>query len=152
MSTLTLRHLASHPLITYAFSFSGPSALQSIFADAGLSPRIALTAWDADVIKTYVRQGLGVGLIAEMALDEAEDGDLVRLPISHLFSAHLTWIGFPRQALLRGYIYDLLRLCAAHLDRSRVAQAEACADQAAVDALFAGFVSPAPPALASASP
>jgi LysR family cys regulon transcriptional activator len=141
---VTLRDLADYPLITYAFSFSGPSALQSTFADCGLTPQIALTAWDADVIKTYVRQGLGVGIIAEMALDATEDADLVRLEIAHLFQPHQTWIGFPRHALLRQNAYRLLELIAAHLNQATVRKAEACADQVGVDALFAHLVLPGP--------
>ena len=152
VETVTLRDLANHPLITYAFSFSGPSALQSTFADAGLKPQIALTAWDADVIKTYVRQGLGVGMIAEMALDSSEDADLVRLEIAHLFQPHQTWIGFPRHALLRQYAYRLLSLIAAHLDQATVQKAESCADQLGVDALFAKLVLPGPGSFRSSEP
>ena len=69
----TLRQLAAHPIVTYVFSFSGPSSLQQIFAKEGLTPNVVLTARDADVIKTYVRLGLGVGIVASMAIDPRED-------------------------------------------------------------------------------
>src|SRR5262249_36577526 len=67
----TLKQLAAFPIVTYVFSFTGPSSLHEVFATAGLKPDVALTARDADVIKTYVRLGLGVGIIADMAIDTA---------------------------------------------------------------------------------
>ena len=83
---LNFKTLANHPLVTYTFSFSGPSSLHEAFAKAGLTPNVAITARDADVIKTYVRLGLGVGIVASMAVVEGEDDDLVALDASHLFS------------------------------------------------------------------
>jgi LysR family cys regulon transcriptional activator len=139
---LSLPELARHPLITYAFSLAGPAALQTVFADAGLSVQIALTAWDADVIKTYVRHGLGVGIVAQMALDPCEDADLVCIDVSHLLAAHTTWIGFSRGTLLRRCMYQFLQLCAPHLHRQAVIEAEICHSQAQVDALFAGVPLP----------
>ena len=87
-----LKSLGAYPLITYTFSFTGPSSLHQAFARAGLTPDVAITARDADVIKTYVRLGLGVGIVAEMAIDAHEDADLVAIDASHLFSSHVTWI------------------------------------------------------------
>jgi LysR family cys regulon transcriptional activator len=111
---LTLRALANHPLVTYTFSFTGPSSLHEAFAKSGLVPNVAITARDADVIKTYVRLGLGVGIVASMAIDAREDADLVALDASHLFSAHTTWIGFRRGTLrssahIGGRGYEALR-------------------------------------------
>jgi LysR family cys regulon transcriptional activator len=139
---VTLAKLAEHPIVTYVFSLTGPSSLPSAFERAGLEPDIALTARDADVIKTYVRLGLGVGIIAAMALDAREDADLVSIDASHLFPRHLTWVGFRRSAFLRRYAQDFMHMLAPHLDRGRVQRAMLAADQDAVDALFTGVQLP----------
>ncbi len=133
----TLKQLASFPIVTYVFSFTGPSSLNETFSAAGLRPDIALTARDADVIKTYVRLGLGVGIVADMALDEdGPDSDLVSIDASHLFPVHTTWIGYARDTLLRRYTYDFLGLLAPHLTRKLVDKASGARTQAEVDALF----------------
>jgi LysR family cys regulon transcriptional activator len=119
---LSFRVLAAYPLVTYTFSFTGPSSLHEAFAKAGLTPNVAITARDADVIQTYVRLGLGVGIIAHMAIDE-NDPDLVAIDAGHLFAAHTTWIGFRRGTLLRKYMYDFAQLLAPHLDRRLVDRA-----------------------------
>ncbi len=134
---LTLERLAEFPIVTYVFSGSGASSLSEIFRRAGLHPNVALTARDADVIKTYVRLGLGVGIVAGVALEGAEDADLVSLDASHLFPAHTSWVGFNRGSLLRGYTYDFLQLLGPHLTRPVVDRAAACETQGEVDALFA---------------
>jgi len=131
-----LEDLASHPLVTYVFSFTGPSSLQDTFAAAGLRPKVALTARDSDVIKTYVRLGLGVGIVAEIALDQEDDADLVSIEAAHLFPVHTTWIGFARAGLLRRYMYDFMHLMAPHLIRPVVDRAASCESQEEVDALF----------------
>jgi LysR family cys regulon transcriptional activator len=133
----SLKQLAAYPIVTYVFSFSGPSSLHDIFAQAGLRPDVALTARDADVIKTYVRIGLGVGIIADLALDAELDADLVSISAAHLFPVHQTWVGFARDGLLRRYMYDFLNLLAPHLSRKVVDRAAGCATQAEIDALFA---------------
>ena len=135
----TLKQLASYPIITYVFSFSGPSSLHEIFAQEGLVPNVVLTARDADVIKTYVRLGLGVGIVASMAVEEREDSDLVRIDTSHLFPAHVTWIGFRRGGLLRKYQLDFMQLFAPHLTRRVIERAAGAATQADVDALVEGL-------------
>ena len=135
----TLKQLASYPIITYVFSFSGPSSLHEIFAKEGLVPNVVLTARDADVIKTYVRLGLGVGIVASMAVEEREDSDLVRIDTSHLFPAHVTWIGFRRGGLLRKYQLDFMQLFAPHLTRRVIERAAGAATQADVDALVEGL-------------
>jgi LysR family cys regulon transcriptional activator len=138
-----LKSLGAYPLITYTFSFTGPSSLHQAFARAGLTPDVAITARDADVIKTYVRLGLGVGIVAEMAIDAHEDADLVSIDASHLFSSHVTWIGFRRGVLLRKYMYDFMQLLAPHLDRRLVDRAHRMTTAAEVTQLFADTELPA---------
>jgi LysR family cys regulon transcriptional activator len=132
---LTLKALAVYPLVTYTFSFSGPSSLHEAFAKAGLTPNVAITARDADVIKTYVRLGLGVGIVAHMAIDE-DDGDLKAIDSSHLFAAHTTWIGFRRGTLLRKYMYEFAQLLAPHLDRRLLERAHRAANAEEVAGMF----------------
>lgn len=131
-----LEELAGYPIVTYVFSFAGPASLNDVFASKGLHPQIALTARDADVIKTYVRLGLGVGIVANMALEGEKDADLVQIDASHLFPVHTTWTGFTRGMFLRGYVYDFLQLIAPHLTRDVVDRARSAGSQAEVDALF----------------
>ena len=132
---LTLKTLAAYPLITYTFSFTGPSSLHEAFAKASLIPNVAITARDADVIQTYVRLGLGVGIIAHMAVDE-RDPDLTAIDAAHLFAAHTTWIGFRRGTLLRKYMYDFAQLLAPHLVRRLVERAHRAASAQEVAAMF----------------
>src|SRR5689334_24533464 len=133
---LTLKALAAYPLVTYTFSFTGPSSLHEAFAKAGLTPNVAITARDADVIQTYVRLGLGVGIVAHMAIEPAEDADLVAIDASHLLAPHVTWIGFRRGTLLRKYMYDFAQLLAPHLDRRSVERAHRMTSADEVAELF----------------
>ena len=135
--SVPIEKLAGYPIVTYVFSLSGPSSLPAAFERAGLEPDIALTARDADVIKTYVRLGLGVGIVAAMAIDPQEDADLVSIDATQLFPRHLTWLGFRRGVFLRRYAYDFMQLLAPHLERGRVNKAAAASGQDAVDAIFA---------------
>jgi LysR family transcriptional regulator, cys regulon transcriptional activator len=137
-----LEELAAYPLVTYVFSFTGPSSLQETFAAAGLQPKVALTARDSDVIKTYVRLGLGVGIVAEIALNPKDDADLVSIDATHLFPVHTTWIGFARGGLLRRYMYDFIQLMAPHLTPRLVDRAAVCGSQEEVNALFASIQLP----------
>jgi LysR family cys regulon transcriptional activator len=134
---LTLKLLAAHPIITYVFGFRGPASLQEIFVRAGLELDVTLTARDADVIKTYVRLGLGVGIVANMAFDAAEDHDLVLLDASHLFPVHTTWVGFRRGILIRKFMYEFLQLLAPHLGRRLVDRAHGAGNAGEVEKLFA---------------
>jgi LysR family cys regulon transcriptional activator len=133
---LTYKVLAGYPLVTYTFSFAGPSSLHDAFARAGLTPNVAITARDADVIKTYVRLGLGVGIVAHMAMSATEDPDLVAIDASHLLPGHTTWIGFRRGTLLRKYMYDFAQLLAPHLDRRSVERAHRLTSSEEVAAMF----------------
>lgn len=125
---LALKDIAAHPIVTYTFGFTGRSKLDQAFAAAGLKPDVVLTAVDADVIKTYVRSGLGIGIIANMAYDERIDKDLVRLPADHLFEPSTTHIGFRRGIYLRGYMYDFMLIFAKHLVRETVDEIAAIPD------------------------
>ena len=120
---LTLEALGEPPLVTYVFGFTGRSQLDDAFKAKGLTPNVVLTAADADVIKTYVRLGMGVGIVAHMAVDEALDDDLVALDASHLFASSTTKIGIRRGTFMRGYMYDFLERFAPHLTRDRVDEA-----------------------------
>jgi len=117
---LTLSKIASFPLITYDFAFTGSTIVSKIFHDAGVMANVVLTAIDADVIKTYVGLGLGVGLIANMAFDEERDKDLVRLDCSHLFPASTTYLGVRKDTFMRGYLYGFIELLAPKFDRKAV--------------------------------
>jgi LysR family cys regulon transcriptional activator len=139
---ITLKQLASHPIITYVFSFTGPSSLHGIFAKEGLVPNVVLTARDADVIKTYVRLGLGVGIVASMAIEAEGDADLVHIDTSDLFPTHTTWIGFRRGGLLRKYQLDFIQLFAPHLTRRVIERAAGAANPAEVEQLVAGLELP----------
>ncbi|CDH47164.1 HTH-type transcriptional regulator CysB [Candidatus Contendibacter odensensis] len=121
---LTLHDVAQYPLVTYVFGFTGRSQLDETFRNAQLKPTVAFTATDADVIKTYVRLGMGVGIIARMAYDSRQDQDLIQLDASHLFSTNITKIGFRRGMFLRFYMYDFIELFAPHLTRDRVRMME----------------------------
>jgi LysR family cys regulon transcriptional activator len=138
---LTFKALAAYPLITYTFSFTGPSSLHEAFARAGMVPNVAITARDADVIETYVRLGLGVGIVAHMAIDE-NDPDLKAIDAGHLFAAHTTWIGFRRGTLLRKYMYEFAQLLAPHLDRRLIDRAHRAASPEEVRGMFADVTLP----------
>ncbi len=121
--SLTLEALAREPIVTYDFAFTGRSQVNKAFEARGLTPNVVLTAIDSDVIKTYVRLGLGVGIIAKMAFDPDQDQDLCALDASHLFESSTTRIGIRRRAYLRGYAYDFIRLFAPQLTREVVERA-----------------------------
>ena len=136
LSTLTLEDVAAHPIVTYVFGFTGRSKLDDAFMAKGLVPKVVFTATDADVIKTYVRLGLGIGIIAAMAHDEKIDDDLVALDASHLFASSVTQIGCRRDTFLRGYMYEFIEHFAPHLSREVVAEAFICQTKAELADLF----------------
>jgi LysR family cys regulon transcriptional activator len=120
---LTLKKLTQYPLITYDFAFTGGSLVSSVFEKEGLTPNVVLTAIDADVIKTYVSLGLGVGLLAGMAYDAERDTNLVALDAKHLFPDSVTYVGIRRDAYLRKFAYEFIQLLAPHFDRKAVTDA-----------------------------
>jgi len=112
---LTLEAIAEYPIVTYLQGFTGRFQLDSAFRQHGLNPNIVFTATDADVIKTYVRLGLGVGIVAHMAYDAQQDTDLCALDASHLFLSSVTKLGMKRNTHMRRHMYDLFELLAPHL-------------------------------------
>ena len=133
---LTLEKLASFPIVTYTFGFTGRGKLDEAFKEQGLDPKVVFTAVDSDVIKTYVRLGLGVGIIASMAVDQQLDQDLVAIDASHLFEPSITRIGFRRGTFLRGYMFDFIQKFAPHISHDVLEKVQACSGRAEVDELF----------------
>src|SRR5207302_774349 len=117
---LTLEKLAQYPIVTYDFAFANRSLVQKAFEAKGLQPNVVLSALDADVIKTYVELGLGIGILAKMAFDPARDRTLRAIDASHLFESSTTRLGIKRGAYLRRYAYEFIELFAPHLPRNIV--------------------------------
>lgn len=120
---LSLEQLARYPIITYDHAFSGRTSIDQVFDAEGISPDIVLEAIDADVIKTYVDVGLGIGIIAGMAFDPRRDKGLVGLPVGHLFGKHVTRVALKSGVFLRDYVYVLLEMLSPELTRDVVHQA-----------------------------
>ena len=120
---LTLEKVAQYPIITYDFAFSGRGKINAAFADRGLSPNVVLTAIDADVIKTYVELGLGIGIVAQMAFIPERDRHLRMIEAPGLFQSSTTRIAIRRNEYLRGYAYDFIELFAPALNHAAVARA-----------------------------
>ena len=120
---LTLQRLARFPMVTYDAGYTGRSHIDEAFAKEGIQPRIVLSAMDADVIKTYVELGMGVGVVASIAYDEDRDRNLRAIDAGHLFAVNMTRIAFRRGAFLRAYIYSLIETFAPTLTRTVVEQA-----------------------------
>ena len=120
---LTLEALAEHPLITYHEGYTGRARIDATFSAAGLNPDIVMSALDADVIKTYVQVGLGVGILAAMAFEPLRDVGMRLLPADHLFNENTTKIAVLRGHYLRGYAYRFLQECLSSLTESQVKQA-----------------------------
>jgi LysR family cys regulon transcriptional activator len=122
----TLEQLAAEPLVSYHPAFTGRGRIDAAFARARLTPEVVLEAIDSDVIKTYVRLGLGVGIVAEMAVrEEAQGGDLVVRPLGHLFGQNVSRVAFKRGAYLRNYVYTLAELLSERLTRALIVRAMA---------------------------
>jgi LysR family cys regulon transcriptional activator len=121
---ITLEDLATEPLVTYHPSFTGRTRIDAAFAQRKLEPRIALEAIDSDVIKTYVRLGLGIGIVAEMAVrDDGSNTDLAVRPLGSLFGHNLARVAFKRGAYLRNFVYRFAELLADRLDRNLIVRA-----------------------------
>lgn len=134
---MTIEDLARYPLVTYVFGFDRASEIEKAFNRANLEPRVVFSATSADVLKTYVRLGLGVGVIASMAIDPNIDKDLVAIDAGHLFAHSTTKIGFRKGSFLRSYMYDFIQHFAPHLTRDVVEKAVALRDQQLIDEMFA---------------
>ena len=120
-ANITLEDLAAEPLITYHPSFTGRTKIDQAFAAKRLQPRIALEAIDSDVIKTYVRLGLGVGIVAEMAIkDDGTNNDLLAIPAGLLFGVNVARVAFKRSAYLRNFVYTFAGLLSEKLDRNLI--------------------------------
>ncbi len=139
---VTIEELAEYPLVTYTFGFTGRSELDVAFDRVGLKPKIVFTATDADVIKTYVRLGLGVGVIASMAVEPVQDADLVCIDMRDKFGYSTTNIGFRRSSFLRSYMYDFIWRFAPHLTRDVVDKAIALRSNEEIEEMFKDIALP----------
>lgn len=136
---LTLKAMVQYPIITCDFDFATRSHQDGTGDSPRVEPNIVCTALDADVIKTYVRLGLGVGIVAKMTYDARADTDLAALDASHLFEARTTMIGFRRGNFLRGYMYEFIELFAPHLTREMVDAAGRARSKEEEERLFHNF-------------
>lgn len=142
LEQITIEDVAAHPIVTYVFGFTGRSRLDEAFTANDLHPQVVFTATDADVIKTYVRLGLGIGIVAHMAYDPVLDADLVALEAKHLFQSSITSIGFRRGTYLRGFMYDFIERFAPHLTRDVVDHAVAIQSREQLEQYFAAMPLP----------
>ena len=116
----TLERIGEHPVITYHEGFTGRARIDRAFADAGVVPDVVMSALDADVIKTYVELGLGVGIVASMAFHPRRDDALALIECSHLFPENTTYLAVRRGHYLRGFAYRFIELCSADLPEAKV--------------------------------
>ena len=133
---LDMQSLAEYPLVTYVFSGTGDSSFKRAFREHGLEPRVVFTARDADIIKTYVRMGMGVGVIASMAFECVDREDLVAIEAKELFPRVTTWLGFPRDTVLRRYMVDFINLFAPHYSARLIRDVARAQSQEEVDELL----------------
>jgi len=117
---VSLSTLSRYPLITYRQGITGRSRVDRAFQSAGLKPDIVRRAQDSDVVKTYVKLGLGVGILADQACETEENDDLVRVEATHLFDASTVWLGLKRGQLQRNYVWQFLELCNANLSLEEI--------------------------------
>lgn len=141
-NTVTLEELANYPLITYVQGFAERTELDRVFQEADLETEIVFAATDADVIKTYVRLGLGVGIISQMAYDPKLDSDLIMIEARNLFQDDTAYIGFTRTLYFRQYMYDFIGQLAPHLTTELIRQAQATKNNEAVEKLLEGIEIP----------
>ena len=139
---LTLEDVAEEPLVTYVFGFTGRSGLDDAFEAGGHVPNVVFTATDTDVIKTYVRLGFGVGIIASMAFDSAVDTDLVSRDASHLFSSSVTHIGCRKGTFLRKFMLYFIQRFAPHLTPDVVSDAFSASSKLEREAYFSNIPLP----------
>ncbi|MEI8036119.1 MAG: LysR substrate-binding domain-containing protein, partial [Betaproteobacteria bacterium] len=117
---ITIEEIAEHPIVTYHEGFTGRKSVDQTFAKAGITPDIVMSALDADVIKTYVELGLGIGIIASMAYQSDRDTKLSLLDVGDLFENNTTRIALRKGYFLRGYAYEFIELCSPKLDEPKV--------------------------------
>ena len=122
-ATVTLEEIAKYPIITYDKAFAGRSKIDAAFAQRSLNPDIILEAIDADVIKTYVEVGMGVGIVAGMAYDADKDRNLKVIPVGRLFGNNVTHLGVKQGAYLRSFVYTFIELFSPTLTKKIVEQA-----------------------------
>jgi LysR family cys regulon transcriptional activator len=120
---VTLQHLVHFPIITYQIGYTGRAHIDDAFFVEGLHPDVVLTAMDADVIKTYVELGMGVGIVASVALDAERDRNLRSIDVGHLFQVNVTRLGLRKGVWLRGYAYSFIELFVPTLTREAVNEA-----------------------------
>jgi LysR family cys regulon transcriptional activator len=137
---LSIESIAKYPIITYVFGVADRSVINRAFTDNGLAMDVVLTAADAEVIKTYVRSGLGIGLCARMAYDQKQDSDLQVLDARHLFESSVTSLAVRSQSQLRGYTYDFIEMFSPHLTKSVVENAISTQDKDFQQELFDKYV------------
>ena len=123
VNPLTLESLAAYPLVTYDYAFASRSSINTAFDEKGLMTNISLTAHDSDIIKTYVKLGLGVGLVAKSSIDEEKDSDLRVIDASHLFDSGTTYICLHRGKHMRDYVYTLINYLSPEITRDVIEKA-----------------------------
>jgi LysR family cys regulon transcriptional activator len=119
----SLSDIVKHPIISYTSSFNEKSSLGQVFSDAGVEPNVVFTAQDPDIIKTYVRKGMGIGILSCMAYDEQRDHDLVAINTGTLFPRLTTWVGFRKDRVLSDYMYSFLKQLVPGASRAGIKQA-----------------------------
>ena len=130
---VTLADLAAYPLVSYVFSFEGDQTLRDTFAGENLEPNIVFTARDSDVIKTYVRMGIGVGIVAGMAYEAQDRSSLTAIPVKGLFPRSTAWVGIKHNTMLRCYMTDFLKLFAPQLNCDQIERVARASSQAEID-------------------
>lgn len=140
-SLITLEQLAKYPLVSYDFSNDG-SDLNQAFNRANQSPNIVFSTTDAELIKTYVKLGVGVGIVAKMAVNDNANDDFAVLNAGHIFPYSTTYVVFKRSLFLRSYMYDFIRQFSPHLNRQTIDKLLLCETNIEVQAMFNGVKLP----------
>ncbi|NLS06072.1 LysR family transcriptional regulator [Rhizobium sp. P32RR-XVIII] len=120
LKKVTLADLAQHPMITYDSLFTGRAKIAEEFRRAGLSPRIVMSATDADVMKTYVKMGIGIAIAASIVYDPTLDASIRMRDVSHLFPPNTIYVGMAKDSYLRSYAYDFIEMFEPSLTRKAV--------------------------------
>ncbi len=136
---VSLHDLADYPLVSYVFSFEGDPTLQDAFSKEGIIANVVFTARDTDVIKTYVRMGVGIGIVASMAYEQEDRKSLTAIPVKGLFPRSTTWIGMRRNTMLRCYMADFLQLFVPHLNNEQIERVARATSQREVDQVVKDF-------------